>query len=205
MSIIEDIRAAAHAGDLARIRGRLNKLLAIAYDQTHEAHHYLAQNATPAIREELALRLAHLLKRMPDASGRMTDAATWQVNLPLPASPFITMSFPRDVAHNLWVDVARRQVFALAWVWHAEVADDMTPQGYEDALYEFVDVEYVLRTDNAAEGSRRVAALKAHAGVMSRPSDRFDGLRYHFAHAILTLWLDGILPARLYALTYEAE
>ena len=205
MSIIEDIRAAAHAGDLTRIRQRLNKLLVVAYDATHEAHHYLAQNATPAIREELALQLMHRMERVPAASRRMINAATWRANIPLPASPFITMTIPCDVAHNLWVDVSRRQVFALAWVWHAEVADDLPPDHYEDALYEFVDVEYVLRTDNAAEGSRRVAALKAHAGVMSRPSDRFDGLRYHFAHAILTLWLDGILPARLYALTYEAE
>lgn len=206
MSAIEDIRAAAHAGDLERITRRANAFLVIAADASHEAHHYLAQNATPEIREALALRLMRLMAPQENARGLRTDYATWRVNIPTTHTECITMALPRDVAHNLWVDVARRRVFALAWRWHANVADDMTPEGYERGIEEFVDVEYVLRVDEAAEGSRRLSRLGMMDGMnATSPADRFDGLGYHFAHAFLTLWLDGDLPARLYAPEYEVE
>lgn len=206
MTAIEDIRAAAHAGDLERIARRANMFITIAADRTHKAHHYLAQNATPAIRELLALRLMKLMVPLKDAQGRQTDYATWGVGIPTAWEPHITVALPRDAAHNLWVDVARRRVFALAWRWHANVADDLTPEDYERGIEEFVDVEFVLRVDEAAEGSRRLARLGSMDGVNATSrADRFDGLHYHFAHAFLTLWLDGDLPVRLYMLEYEVE
>jgi hypothetical protein len=206
MTAIEDIRAAAHAGDRERIARRVNAFIAIAADRTHEAHHYLAQNATPAIRELLALRLMKLMVPVKDKWGRQTDYATWRVEIPTPREPWIIMALSLDVAHNLWVDVARRRVFALAWRWHANAADDLTPEDYERGIEEFVEVEFVLRVDEAAEGSRRLARLGSMDGVNATShSDRFDGLHYHFAHAFLTLWLDGDLPARLYAPQYEVE
>lgn len=184
MSAIEDIRAAAHAGDLERITRRANAFIMIAADASHEAHHYLAANLTPALRDTLVDRLA---SRMEMASEH--DFTTWRVNIP-GRFPHLIACMPHDAAEAAWKTWATRDVLACAWKLSKhehdvfedyEYPDDVRERYWEQLkdLWRVVDYGDMLE---AQKQRRRVwAADDAHA-----PKEK----RRVFAEAILDLWLD---------------